>query len=387
MVNPEEVSALTNWKAKGKVLSLYLEMTSDWNKNFQNPLEASAKSLLHPLESKIPKEEIPAFQSILARVMRFFQNAELKGRSLVIFAAPEIPFFWVKEFKVSLAPQAVWHEKPYLLPLWEAMDEHERYAVAVVEKAQAKIASFFLGEIEEEHDLLAGSPVQHSKTTGRDNLRSERKIERTHEMHAEWHYKRVVEALKTLNKKRPFDRLIFGGTQEALREILKFLPPVLKKKSLSGMHVPVHSRAEDLKETIRQIEFSMEREAELRMVEKILWDNPASRTHAVGIDAVLQNVAKKQVQTLIYSENYQPVGSACKTCGHLYSGFRNGCGLCGGIIGLEPYFLNAVAQQVVLNNGRIERVRGTAAELLDLNGAGIAAVLKFKTSRLQAIAS
>ena len=56
------------------------------------------------------------------------------------------------------------------------------------------------------------------------------------------------------------------------------------------------------------------------------------------------------------------------------------------MISQEPYFLDEVARQVALNEGKIEQVRGKAAELLDLNGIGIAALLKFKSSRLHAIA-
>jgi hypothetical protein len=51
-----------------------------------------------------------------------------------------------------------------------AMDEFERYGVILTDRAQSRLFTVFMGEIEEHHEAFAEDEVRHSKTTGKDQI-------------------------------------------------------------------------------------------------------------------------------------------------------------------------------------------------------------------------
>ncbi|MBI3307282.1 MAG: hypothetical protein HYZ84_05720, partial [Candidatus Omnitrophica bacterium] len=284
-------------------------------------------------------------------------------------------FFWTKELKIHVPDQAYWLEKPYILPLLEAFDEYERCGVILVDKEKARIFTYKLGEIEEEKDALAWNDVRHFKTTGKDNLRSAFKLQRTTELHEQWHLKHVVQIMEEKLEQKHFNRLILGGSKEAVNELIALLPPDLQTKIAGRLLISVQVHEKKLLEALTQLELRIEREEEQKLVEKFIQAEWPNKHRILGREGVLTHLNRGEIHALVYSENFKAIGGKCRGCGYLFSNGRLMCGRCGSPIDSLPYLLEEMARRAAQTGGSIEEVHESAARRLDEAG-GIGAILK-----------
>lgn len=377
MIPQEELRRFLEWPddTESPILSLYLDINSLWDQLSQRKFEVTLRSMVHSLELKTEARFHEDLRRDAQCAWKFLANYEPAGRSLIIFADDSRNFLWVKELKVHIASQIHWLPKPYILPLLEIFDEYERYGVVLAGRGSARLFTFMLGQVEEERDALAWNDVQYMKSTGRDNLRSQIKLQRTTEMHAAWHLKHVARILKGIAGRHGFDRLILGGTQEAADELYLLLPPALREKVVGRLALPVHTDEKKLEEALVELEAQTERRKEEEMVRKLVDAEPPENHRALGLDAVLNFLDKGRVHQLIYSEHFQPQGGRCWGCGYLYAGERLMCGRCRSAIAAVPNLMEDIARSVIQKKGTLEEVRGSAALELDKAG-GIGALLK-----------
>lgn len=377
MITKEEMKQFLNWPAvpQKRVLSVYLNIESSGDGVLHRRFEGAFKLLMQSLEKGVKRDPREELEEDANRARQFISGYQSKGRGLVLWVDDSEGFFWVKELNVHVANQAYWLEKPYVLPLLEAFDEYERYGVILADKGRARVFTYCLGEIEEEKAALAWNDVQHIRTAGQDNIRSASKLQKTAEMHVEWHLKHVVELVEELVKRLHFDRLILGGSKEAVNELSELLPQALQLKVSGKLSLPVNVHEKQLREDLEQLENQIEREAEAKLVQQFMQTNPADKRRVVGLDAVLVHLNKGPIHQLIYSETFKPQGGYCRGCGHLFSTGRMMCGRCGSAIEAQPHLLEEVARAAVQKGGSLEVVRGEAARELDKAG-GIGAILK-----------
>ena len=379
MITKEEMKKFIDWPVvpQGRILSIYLNIEPSGESVLHRRFESAFKLLMQSLEKETKHDQINDFKEDAKRVRQFISNFQPTGQGLVLFADNSEDFIWAKELKIHVANQAYWLEKPYVLPLLEAFDEYERYGVILVDKTRARVFTYFLGEIEEEKGALAWNNVQYIRTAGKDNLRSAFKLERTAEMHIEWHLKHVVELMEDLGKRGHFDRLILGGPKETADELYELLPHDLQLKVSGRLSLPVDIYEKKLLETLTELENRIEREEEIKLVQRFLQTAPADLHRALGLDATLVHLEKGHIYKLVYAETFKPQGSKCQGCGYLFSNGRVMCGRCGAMIDSLPNLLEEIARAVVQKGGSIEEVRGSAASELDKAG-GVGAILKEK---------
>jgi hypothetical protein len=101
----------------------------------------------------------------------------LTARPLSIFGDGASGNQWKREFRIAIAEALEWSESPYLLPLLEAFDEHERFAVVLTHRERSRIFAVHAGEAGEVSDLAAGD-VGRKRTTGMDHRWSEANFHR-----------------------------------------------------------------------------------------------------------------------------------------------------------------------------------------------------------------
>ena len=377
MMTQSELEKILNRQGnpESPVLSLYLEIDPAWEEGFHRKFEVTFKSLLQSLEKEIKPEKIEDLRQDASRAWNFISNYKPGCRGLVLFSDDSEDFFLVHELKIQVPPQAYWLERPYILPLLEALDEYERCGVILVDKERARIFTYTLGEIEEEKVALAWNDVRRFKTTGKDNLRSAFKLQRTTELHEQWHLKHVVQMMEEKLERKHFDRLILGGSKEAVDELIALLPPNLHTKIAGRLLINVQVHEKKLLEALMRSELEIEREEELKLIEKFIQADGPNRHRVLGPEGVLAHLNRGEIHTLVYSENFKAAGSKCRGCGYLFSNGRMMCGRCGSPIDSLPPLLEEMARRVVQTGGSIEKVRENAARRLDEAG-GIGALLK-----------
>lgn len=379
MITKEEMKKFIDWPSvsKSRVLSVYLKIEPSGEGAIHRTFETTFHALMQSLRKEAKTFEVNDLKKSEERIHAVISNYDPAGQSLVLFADDAAGFFWAKELKIHLVSQVHWLEKPYILPLLEAFDEYERYGVVLADKTRARIFTFCLGEIEEEKAAIAWNGVQHIQTSGKDNLRSAFKLQRTAEMHIGWHLKHTADLMRDLAKRRHFDRLILGGPKEAADELHKLLPRNLQAKVAGQLFLPVDVRDKELLDAIIGLENRIEREEEVKLVREFLMTDPANPQRALGLDATLMHLEKGRVHKLLYSENFKPQGSQCTGCGYLFPEGRILCGRCGSLINPISNFLDEIMRLVIRKEGSIEEVRGEAAHELDKVG-GIGTILKSK---------
>src|SRR5207237_2605491 len=143
-------------------------------------------------------------------------------------------------------PDARGEPTPYVGPLLEALDEHARYGVVLVDKERARIFTVFLGEIEEERAALAAAEVRHKNASGTDHWRSQMHFQRQQDLHVRWHLAHVAELLDDVARTYAFDRLVLAGPVETTAELGRLLPRPLRERVVGTARLPVDVSADEV---------------------------------------------------------------------------------------------------------------------------------------------
>jgi hypothetical protein len=198
------------------VLSVYLDVDQSQESNLTRKFEVPLKNLLRAIAEGLADEfEREEFAADAERVLRFVSGYRPGARSLVILCDALEDFFWQRELNIPLPSEARWSETFYLRPLLESLDEFERYGVILTDRAQARLFTVYMGEIEEHAETFAEGEVKVVQAAGTDHLRSQMRFQRKADHHAHRHLKRVAELMDGLVESHGFDRLVLAGPVEA----------------------------------------------------------------------------------------------------------------------------------------------------------------------------
>lgn len=375
MISDQELRRLLSWSSNGNhILSIYLNINHSWNEMFRERYESEFRSMIQSLRNQIEPAKCEEFDQYAKAAAKLVSCCNGKAESYVFFIGEDHQLPRMNILNFPLKSQIHWARKPYALPLLEAMDECERYGVVMLDKRRARIFTFRLGEIEEEHDEFESRDIQRIKTTGRDNICSQKKLVRTNKLHVHWHLQRAADELVKFNKKNKFDRVILCGSKESIDPFFHLLIPELKNKVVEKLSLPFYLTEKEVKRKLLEVEQQIERLKETELVRKLI--HSGFHTHQVsGLAAVLDFLNRNQIHQLIYSETFPFSGSHCTGCNYFYPMHRLLCGRCNSLIKPLPVFLQEVAEAVLKQGGSIEEIRGEAALQLNQIG-GIGAIVK-----------
>jgi hypothetical protein len=371
----QEVKALLRRPAKAdsRVLSAYLTVPLSGVWKEKHPFGAAYGDLLHDLERTVPPAGLEELWKDSKAVARHLASSDRLSRSVAVFSDASDGFFWARDLEVPLPNLAVWKPKPHVLPLLEALDEFERYAVALVEKSRARLFFVRLGEVEETLGVTASARIHRISTTGRDNLRSQTNLARGQERESRRHLEKTAEVLTERMAKLPFGRLFVGGPKEAVAAFRKVLRPPLRDAYAGTVALDARASPREVLAATLRMERTTERTVEAGFIRDLIEASGRSPSSLVGLDAVLRHIERSPVRTLYYAEGFDGSGSRCGGCGFLYSRERQGCGHCGSATEPVEDLLQEMAAAVVEKGGRVEEVRGEAARLLrGEGGVGVA---------------
>lgn len=379
MITKADLETLIHWRARpgSPVLSVYLDVDQSHATNLNRGFEAALAHMLRSIEEQLSHQsERQAFGADAERVRRFVADYQPGAKSLVIFCDDSEDFFWQRELDAPVRNDAHWSDTPYVRPLLEILDEYERYGVILVDKAQARLFTVFMGEIEEHREAFATDRVRHTKTTGMDHIWSQKHFQRKADIHVRWHLRTVAEMMSHLADRYAFDRLVLAGPVEATSELHRLLPKRLRSRVIGAISMPVDAREKDVLRATLQLGQEVERAEELKLVQELIAAAARGERAVIGLEATVAAVQEGRVWKLIYAEGFTARGGECTQCSSLIPEERRTCPYCGGTVRPLEHFVERVVERVVEMEGRIEQVRGRAAERLSEVGH-IGAVLRF----------
>lgn len=378
MVSYQDIEIVKAYVPQGDgwVLSLYLDVDQSKPSNRKRGFETVLQNLLRDASQNLEESARAEFEQNRARLLRFLHSYTPRKKSLVVFSDARHDFWWDREFPILLPSVARFERAPYLRPLIEALDEHERYGVVLMDKEKARFFTVYLGEIQE-HEALFDEVPRRTVTTSMDRIWSQKNLQRHHDMHVHGHAVRVVERLREVMEQHRFDRLLVGGTVEAVGELMRVLPKRMRERVVGTLSLPITaSEQEVLAETLR-LQEQVEREAEQRLVESLITAANKGDRAVLGPTATLEALHEGRVGRLLYARHHQITGSICAGCGALFwNPPPPRCWYCGGNLEVVSDFLEHILERTLALGGGVEEVRGPAAEKLEAVG-GLGAFLRY----------
>ncbi len=251
----------------------------------------------------------------------------------------------------------------------------ERYGVILTDRARARLFTLFMGEIEEHDDLFAPGEVRNLKTTGTDQIWSQKQFQRRAAVHARAHLAQVAEQAERLRNRHGFDRLVLGGPAEAVTELEQLLPKPLRARVVRTIPLAVEAGAADVLSALMPKIGEVERAVEAQDVEALITAGSKHDRAVLGLEQTLPAIGEQRVLRLLYAENFTASGWQCEACAALTL-TAGACLYCGGKLRLAKDVIESMIQQALETGARIELVRDPAASRMRQVG-GIGAHLRF----------
>jgi len=358
-------------QAPGKTLTLYLDVDQTNPANRKRQFETHMKDLLRQLRNANPDDgELPAAASEVEEIVK---RVELNGRTLVLARHRGLGVTFRNVLRIPLPSGAYWTVGAFLRPLLEALDEHERFGIVLVDQKRARLLTVFLGEIEEHRDLISEIPPRPDSPSS-DRLRSQPRMERRHDESVSSHVKMVAAEMGRLLDQLEVDRLIIGGSVEVASELARQLPKRLRGRLVEVLPIPLTASVDEMLARTGEVQTRLERAEELQVVRDLLKEIRKGGRAVVGLPATVDAVNQGRVWKLVYLQGLKLEGGFCGACQVLVPPADQRCPLCGSEVEREPHLLDRMARAVLERGGHVEIVDGPAAEALR-QVASVAAVL------------
>ncbi len=355
MITQEELKELNKIKTNTPTISLYLN--ADQKYNTPEKILINLKNLLKKSKEIIGEEN---YKLVLDQA-RLVPDKKSKG--VVFFLNPREDIAYSYKLNKPFSNQIHIENNLHLKPLFAMFDEYERYCTIVVDKEKAKIFSVYLGEIEDITNVFNEFPGKHKKG-GSSQKRFQGHINAIEHKNL----KEVADRAYNYFREKDFDRLIIGGTKEAMVEFEKLLHNDLKDKLVGDFYTEMFENDQHFLEQSLKIEEKVEREKEKEQVQ-LLKENLGDGNKAVsGLDEVLQVSFEKKIMKLIVKEGLQKPGYICTNCDKLIYK-KDDCKQCENNKEEVEDVIDELVQQVIAQGGKVEFVQ-ESEELEKLGNVG-----------------
>ncbi len=389
---PDTLDRVTRLEARDGVLSVYLDVEP--SEMQREGFEAALLDLWKPVRAQVRDTDLAVrLEQEIDRVNAYVRSWDVApGRSVAIFSSLALDTFLPVALDVPVLTGARFWPRAYLLPLIAALDEHERYCVALVDKERARFLTVWMGRIEQRSafaDPLPGRPGGGDWATapaprGRGNIAemgpgrvhsSQAAYVRHLEYHVHLHLQRVIDELWRLSRHRTFDRLIIGGPPEAVSALRPMLPRSLAARVVGEFGGEWYASDAELVDRVRGIEEQAERTHEAALVSDILERAPKGQLAVTGWDGTLAALGEGRVHRLVLIEGETASGYACPEGHFVAKRHTELCPLCDEPVWVIDDLAAQAARLAMATDAEVEFVRGEAAELLRSHGA--AAILRY----------
>jgi hypothetical protein len=369
----------------GAVLSVYLDTSLE-----RTPGQAyliAFRDGCRAVRATLPPEKVRPFDAAVAQAERFLVHSFESGPpGLALFASGDEAYFFAQPLPVSPENQVVWNERPFLEPIRTLLDDFERVAVVLFDKERTRLYTLYLGAIETKQEFTdpvpgkqkeggwaAGSegrfaPHAGALPPGRPGWGTgwaQSRIDRHHGEHVRQHTKRTVEALRALQRERPFQRVFVAGPDEAVSLLRQELPGPSGPVIAGTFKIEMFADDNAVLQAALQAAEAAERAAEEREVNE-LFDRLTAGS-VVGVEDTLAALSEGRAYRLFLSDTFQRDGALCRTCGRLVTNVER-CPRCGQTVEPVEDLRERVTEQALAQRAVIEVVTGAAAERLNEAG-------------------
>jgi peptide chain release factor subunit 1 len=303
---------------RGKVLSIYLDLDPS---ELSTPAARSSAitSVLDEASRRarvdgLAHDEKMALREDIERAREFFESdftAKSAG-SVALFACSLAGLFETLRLPRPAGTEAVVDDTPWVEPL-ARMGRAERLCVALVDRRNARILRGTRERLEEVATIEDDVHGWHDQG-GWSQPRYQRGIEK--EVHD--HLVHTARSLFAAWKRRPFDRLTVGATEELWPLFEERLHPYVRERVVGRFDADVENVSpHDVVPLVAPVLEADDRQRERAALDRLEAGLGAGGRAEAGLDAVLGALNERRVETLLLADGAEAAGVACPRCGWL----------------------------------------------------------------------
>ncbi|MFL6274046.1 MAG: hypothetical protein ACJ74G_02470 [Blastocatellia bacterium] len=356
------------------ILSLYVNVDQSNAANLNRGFITQVENLFRQMAEDEKLDHRERLDAESKRALAFLGDYSARGKGLVIFSDSKRDFWWQRDLHVAVPTGVRWSQKPWLRPLLELLEDHDRYAVVLIDKQRARVLTVDASGMQQHTEVLSDVPNKHA-TTGTDHIMSQTQMQRDHDEHVRAHVHRVIDELTGVVDRLSLSRLVIGGPVEATSTLANQLPKRLEQMIIGTIAVPLDASYERLSNELNKVQQQSEGEDEARLVESMITAAMKGDRAVLGIGDTLAAIQEQRVYRMVVARDYRLEGKECKACHVLVVDGDSQCAFCGGDLQAAPDLINRASHRVIEQAGKVQIVSGPAAD--KLAGTGVGAVLRF----------
>ena len=378
MITHDDIGQLQHYLSgpDSLILSLYVNIdqsnAANLNRGFETNVEGLFRQIAESQNSNGGSKQ--RLEAEFQRVRHFLGDYVPKGKALVLFSDSKQDFWWQRDLQVELPTGVRWSPQPWVRPLLEVIEEHDRFGVVLIDKHRARILAADAGGIEQQAEILSDVPNKHA-TTGTDHIWSQGQMDRDHTKHVQWHAKRVADELALVIDRLKLSRIVVGGPVEATTAFTSQLPKRIQQMIIGTISAPVDANHDRLITELRVVQERAEQEDEAKLVDAMITAAMKGDRAVLGVSDTLGAIQAGRVYRMVIVRDFRLEGKECSSCHVLVSDGDEKCAFCGEKLEAAPDLINRASRRVLDMGGKVQLVSGEAAA--KLAEAGIGAVLRF----------
>lgn len=350
MLTDGDLKELLHYKAKYPVLSIYLN---------SDPAEGNVDVHKLHLRSMLKDVDLP---KDVESITRYFDHEhEWSGRSVAVFSCAPEDFWRAYTLNVPVRSRLRTDNRPHVKPLADLLDSYGGYGVVLVDKQEARLFYFHLGELKEQEGLK-GESVRRTKRGGGSQAAGRRggtagQTDYVEEV-AERNIKEAVEFATHFFTENKVRRILIGGTEDNVALFRNQLPKAWQSLVVGSFPTSMVASHNEVLEKAMELGREAEKRREARVIEAVVTGAAKGRGAVVDLEDTLLAIREGRVQTLLLRDGFRDPGCRCTSCGHLSSLPMEVCPFCGGDPEQIPDVVEVAVRQVMQDGGDVEVLRG-----------------------------
>jgi peptide chain release factor subunit 1 len=349
MFTEHDLRELLEYKASHPVLSVFLNT---------DPSQGSADAYKLRLRSMLKDVGL---KNDVQNIERYFDfEFDWSGRGVAVFSCEQEGFFRAFSFAVPVRDRVRKGDRPHVKPLADLLDFYGGFGVALVDKIDARVFYFHLGELLVE-ESLTGESVRRTKRGGGSQAQGRRggtagQTNYTAEV-AERNIKDAADFASRFFGEHNVRRVLIGGTEENVNHFRNQLPKAWQSLVVGSFPISKTANQSEVMERALQVGQRAERRRQSQLIQTIITNAAKERGGVVNLEDTLRAVHESRVHTLMIRKGYRAPGYRCQGCGYLTSEELDRCPFCENQFDQIPDAVELAVRRVMQDGGEVEVLR------------------------------
>lgn len=314
-ITQDAIRELAGFRAQdAPVVSCYLDV--DGRRHVRNrDVQAELDHLLRGAREQSNGVAVePDLLRIAAYVRGGFDRSATRG--LAIFSCDAHDLWQVVPLPVPVTSRIVVNSAPAVGQLEALVEELGRFGVLLVDRQRARMLVFRFGELIDHSELFEEKPRGYDIRGERDREGYDKVGQHLEEL-ATQHLRHAADVAFQVYQEHGLDRLAIAAPDDLASTVVQMLHPYLRERLAPRIDLPVGAGMEEIRRAVIEVEGEVERQREGELVAKLRQEVARGARGVAGLDATLQALVERRVDTLIVSQGYVETGWRCEQCSHL----------------------------------------------------------------------